>query len=118
MRDMNGIDTRAAGVPVGRREFVQGAVAGAALTGAPAALRAAADAGRADKAAVLAQIPRMHANNVKRLQEWIALPSIAAEDRNYPQGAEYMQRLALAAGFTDVKIVPTSGKPGVFGRID
>jgi len=29
-----------------------------------------------------------------------------------------MAQLARAAGFTDVKIVPTSGKPGVFGRID
>jgi hypothetical protein len=35
---------------------------------------------------VLAQIPKMHADNVKRLQDWIALPSIAAENRNYPGG--------------------------------
>jgi hypothetical protein len=32
----------------------------------------------AEKAAVLAQVPKMHAENLKRLQEWIALPSIAA----------------------------------------
>jgi len=99
---------------LGRREFVQGAVCGAAL----AAVSPAAWAASADKAAVLAQIPLMHAANVKRLQEWIALPSIAAEDLNYPQGAEYMARLAEAAGFTGVKLIPTSGKPGVFGRID
>jgi acetylornithine deacetylase/succinyl-diaminopimelate desuccinylase-like protein len=71
-----------------------------------------------DKAAVLAQVPKMHAENLKRLQDWIALPSIAAENRNYPQGAEYTAKLAEQAGFTDVKIIPTSGKPGVFGRID
>jgi acetylornithine deacetylase/succinyl-diaminopimelate desuccinylase-like protein len=98
-----------------RRGFVRGAAAGVALGAAPVWVRAAADA---DKAAVLAQIPGMHAANVRRLQEWIALPSIAAENRNYPQGPEYMAKLARDAGFTGVEIIPTSGKPGVFGRID
>lgn len=99
-----------------RRDFVQGAVSGAVLVAAPAL--AAAAAKNSDKAAVLAQVPKMHDQNLQRLQEWIALPSIAAENRNYPQGAEYMAKLAEQAGFTDVKIIPTSGKPGVFGRID
>jgi acetylornithine deacetylase/succinyl-diaminopimelate desuccinylase-like protein len=99
-----------------RRGFVQGAVSGAVLVAAPAL--AAAAAKNSDKAAVLAQVPKMHAENLKRLQDWIALPSIAAENRNYPQGAEYTAKLAEQAGFTDVKIIPTSGKPGVFGRID
>ena len=67
---------------------------------------------------MLAQVPKMHDENLQRLQEWIALPSIAAENRNYPQGAEYMAKLAESAGFTGVKLIPTSGKPGVFGRID
>src|ERR1700721_2113142 len=101
-----------------RREFVQGTVAGLARAAAPAAVLAAASAKDADKAAVLAQIPKMHAENVTRLQEWIALPSIAAENRNYPQGPEYMAKLARDAGFTGVKLIPTSGKPGVFGKID
>src|SRR5271156_4698655 len=98
-----------------RREFVQGAVAGVALAVAPGAALAADEA---DKQAVLQQITKMHAENVKRLQEWIALPSIAAENRNFPQGAEHMAKLARDAGFTDVKLVPTEGKPGVFGKID
>jgi hypothetical protein len=101
---------------ISRRGFVQGAVSGAVLVAAPAL--AAAAASTADKAAVLAQVPKMHDQNLQRLQEWIALPSIAAENRNYPQGAEYMAKLAEQAGFTGVKIIPTSGKPGVFGRID
>jgi acetylornithine deacetylase/succinyl-diaminopimelate desuccinylase-like protein len=101
-----------------RREFVQRAAAGTALAAAPAMVLAAADGHEADKAAVLAQIPRMHAQNIKRLQEWIALPSIAAENRNYPQGPEHMAALAREAGFTGVKVIPTSGKPGVFGKID
>jgi acetylornithine deacetylase/succinyl-diaminopimelate desuccinylase-like protein len=101
-----------------RREFVQGAVSGMALAVAPALVSAASAGEDANKAAVLAQIPGMHAANVKRLQDWIALPSIAAEDRNYPQGPEYMARLAGDAGFTGLKLIPTSGKPGVFGKID
>lgn len=99
-----------------RRELMQGAAAAAALSAMPnMALSAEASA---DKAAVLAAIPKMHAANIRRLQDWIALPSIAAEDLNYPKGAEYMAKLAKDAGFEGVKIVPTSGKPGVFGRID
>ena len=107
---------------LGRREFVKASAAAAAVAALPgAAFAAAPDKGAdtsADKSAVLAEIPKMHAANIRRLQEWIALPSIAAENRNYPQGPEHMAQLARAAGFTDVKIMPTSGKAGVFGRID
>jgi acetylornithine deacetylase/succinyl-diaminopimelate desuccinylase-like protein len=101
-----------------RREFVAASVSTAALGALPGMALAAAPEASPDKAAVLAQIPKMHAANIKRLQAWIALPSIAAENRNYPQGPDYMAQLARAAGFTDVKLVPSSGKPGVFGRID
>jgi acetylornithine deacetylase/succinyl-diaminopimelate desuccinylase-like protein len=101
-----------------RRDFVQSAVSGAALAAVPMAVFAAASPNDADKAAVLEQIPKMHAVNIKRLQEWIALPSIAAENRNYPQGPEHMAKLAQDAGFTGVKLIPTSGKPGVYGKID
>ena len=100
-----------------RREFVQGTVSSLALAAVPAAVLAASGKD-ADKAAVLAQIPTMHAENLKRLQDWIALPSIAAENRNFPQGPDYMAKLARDAGFTGVKIIPTSGKPGVFGKLD
>ncbi|HKD54678.1 MAG TPA: M20/M25/M40 family metallo-hydrolase [Steroidobacteraceae bacterium] len=101
---------------VSRRDFVRSSLSVAALAALPASVLAAQ--AEDDKAVVLAQIPDMHAENLKRLQDWIALPSIAAENRNYPQGPEHMAELARAAGFTDVKIMPTSGKPGVFGRID
>ena len=83
-----------------RRGFVQGTVAGAALAVAPGAF-AAGSGQNSDRDAVLAQVPKMHAENVKRLQDWIALPSIAAENRNYPQGAEYMAKLAEQAGSGD-----------------
>src|SRR5580658_6548644 len=101
-----------------RREFVAASMSTAALGALPAIALAAAPEAPPDKAAVLAQIPKMHAANIKRLQAWIALPSIAAENRNYPQGPQYMAQLARAAGFSDAKLVQSSGKPGVFGRID
>ena len=52
------------------------------------------------------------------LRDWIALPSIAAENRGYPQGAEHMAQLARDAGFQHVEVVPTRGKPGVFATLD
>lgn len=107
--------THAIETSLSRRDFLNASVSAAALTVLPGAARAAGCPG---KAVVLAQVPKMHGVNIKRLQDWIALPSIAAENRNYPQGPEYMAQLARDAGFTGVRIVPTSGKPGVFGRID
>jgi acetylornithine deacetylase/succinyl-diaminopimelate desuccinylase-like protein len=52
------------------------------------------------------------------LQDWIAIPSIAAENRNYPQGADYMAKLARDAGFSRVEVIQTKGKPGVFATLD
>ena len=78
---------------------------------------AAADSA-ADRAAIQAEIGKRHDESVKRLQEWIALPSIAAEDRNYPQGAEYMAKLARDAGFQQATVIKTDGKPGVFATLD
>jgi len=71
-----------------------------------------------DFADVRAQVVKQHDQSVKRLQEWIALPSIAAENLNYPAGAEHMAQLARDAGFQHVAIIPTKGKPGVFATLD
>ncbi len=101
--------------PTTRREFVQASLAAAAIAALPTSF---AFADNSDMQSVLAAIPGQHAQNVKRLQDWIALPSIAAENRNYPQGPEYMAQLAREAGFTNVEIIPTTGKPGVFGLLD
>ncbi len=100
-----------------RREFIQTAGAGMLLVALPGAADAFAGGG-AGKAAVLAQVPKMHEENLKRLQAWIALPSIAAENRNFPEGPEYMAQLARDAGFSGVKLIPTAGKSGVFGYLD
>jgi len=72
----------------------------------------------ADRAAIAAEVSKRHGESIKRLQDWIALPSIAAEDRNFPQGAEYMAKLARDAGFQQVTVLTTDGKPGVFATLD
>ncbi|HSE54040.1 MAG TPA: M20/M25/M40 family metallo-hydrolase, partial [Gemmatimonadales bacterium] len=99
-----------------RRTFIQGAATGAAAIAVGG--RAAFAFQAQDQAAVVAQIARQHDATVKMLQDWIALPSIAAEDKGYPEGPEYMARLAREAGFERVELVPTAGKPGVFATID
>lgn len=75
-------------------------------------------ASEADLAAIRAQVVRQHDASVQRLQDWIALPSIAAENLNSREGAEYMAKLAREAGFQAVEIIETGGKPGVFARLD
>ena len=64
------------------------------------------------------EIAKRHDEAVKRLQDWIALPSIAAENRNYPAGAETMAKLARDAGFQQASVINTDGKPGVFAMLD
>jgi acetylornithine deacetylase/succinyl-diaminopimelate desuccinylase-like protein len=71
-----------------------------------------------DLADIRREITRRHDEAVKRLQDWIALPSIAAENRNYPAGAEKMAQLARDAGFQQATIINTDGKPGVFATLD
>ena len=64
------------------------------------------------------EIAKRHGEAVKRLQDWIGQVSIAAEDRGYPEGAEYMAKLAHDAGFQQVTVLNTDGKPGVFATLD
>ena len=52
-----------------------------------------------DRAAIKVEITKRHDEAVKRLQVWIRQVSIAAENRGYPDGAEYMAKLARDAGF-------------------
>ena len=104
------------GSGISRRDFVQTAAMGA--TAVALGNRSGALFPIDDRDAVLAQITAQHDATVKMLQDWIALPSIAAENRNYPQGPEYMAKLARDAGFDHVEVVPTAGKSGVFATLD
>ena len=71
-----------------------------------------------EHADIKAEIAKRHDEAVKRLQDWIAQVSIAAENRGYPEGAEYMAKLARDAGFQQATVIKTDGKPGVFATLD
>src|SRR5437879_12692960 len=71
-----------------------------------------------DHADIKAEIAKRHDEALKRLQDWIGQVSIAAEDRGYPEGADYMAQLARDAGFQQATVINTDGKPGVFATLD
>src|SRR5256714_10969995 len=71
-----------------------------------------------DLVSVKAEITKRHDEAVKRLQDWIGQVSIAAENRGYPEGAEFMAKLARDAGFQQATMSNTDGKPGVFATLD
>jgi len=79
---------------------------------------AAAPLAAADLNAIRREVAARHDEALERLREWIALPSIAAEDLNFPAGAEHMAKLARDAGFQKVEVLETDGKPGVFATLD
>jgi acetylornithine deacetylase/succinyl-diaminopimelate desuccinylase-like protein len=98
------------------------AAAGAALA-MPRLLRAAADKAAntgygGDLATVRAAIEKQRPEAIRRLQNWIALPSIAAENRNMKEGCQMMIDLLKDAGFQTAKLMPTDGQPGVFATLD
>ena len=97
-----------------RRSILNAGIIGAGALAAPSIAFAASG----DAAKLMKAIEAGHDAAVKRLQEWIALPSIAAENRDMQKGADHMAALAREAGFQHVEIVPTSGHPGVFATLD
>ncbi len=91
------------------------------ITTAVAAFAIFAGAGHSyadDLSDIRREVTKRHDEAVKRLQEWIAVPSIAAENRNYPAGAETMAKLARDAGFQQTTVINTDGKPGIFATLD
>ncbi len=74
--------------------------------------------GADDFSEIKAEVTKGHDAAIKRLQDWIKLPSIAAENLNYPQGPELMAQMLKDAGFQQATIVSTEGKPGVFATLD
>ena len=90
----------------------------AALFAATALVVSSAAAQTPNRQQLEAAVESQHDANVKRLRDWIAYPTIAAEKVNVDKGADYMRQLLLDAGFQQAKIVPTSGVPGVFATLD
>lgn len=97
-----------------RRAVLAGAAlgAGALFTAGPALAQSG------DMAAIERAVKAGHDASVKRLQDWIRLPSIAAENRDMQKGADYMAGLARDAGFQKIQVLPTKGHPGVFATMD
>lgn len=90
-----------------------------ALGGAALALPGSAFAGKApDLAAIRAIIQQQHEANVRRLQEWIRVPGIAAENHNMPKACEFTEGLLRDAGFQKVTRIETRGHPGIFATLD
>ncbi len=71
-----------------------------------------------DLSSVLAEVEKRHDEAVKRLQDWIRQPSIAAENRGMSEGCELLIRMLKEAGFDSAVRVPTDGQPGVFAMLD
>ncbi len=98
-----------------RRTFLQGSLAGAATLALPTRSRAAASTGLGP---VLAQVEKHHDEAVRRLQEGIKQPSIAAENRGMSEGCELTIRMLREAGFDRAERVATDGQPGIFATLD
>lgn len=77
-----------------------------------------ARAAETDLAAFKAEIAKNHDRAVTRLQEWIRHPAIAAENRGFPEGADYLLALLKEVGFQQAVRIETDGKPGVFATLD
>ena len=97
-----------------RRTFIEGVVAGAAALAWPRPARSES----AGLGPVFAQIEKRHDEAVRRLQEWIRQPSIAAERKGMAEGCDLMIRLLRDAGFNRTIRIRTSGQPGVFATLD
>src|SRR5256714_9910318 len=94
-----------------RRSVLRGALAGAASLALPSVARG-------DLAPVYEQIARRHEESVRRIQQWIHQPTIAAENVGGEEGVQLMIELLRDAGFQRADRVGTDGKPGVFALLD
>jgi acetylornithine deacetylase/succinyl-diaminopimelate desuccinylase-like protein len=97
-----------------RRTFIQAAAASAATIALPRLSLAEQN----DLNPIWPQIEKHHDEAVKRLQEWIKQPSIAAENKGVNEGCELTMRFLREAGFGQATKVPTDGQPGIFATLD
>jgi acetylornithine deacetylase/succinyl-diaminopimelate desuccinylase-like protein len=65
-----------------------------------------------------AEIEKRHDEPLKRLQNWIRQPSIAAENRGMTEGCALMMEMLKEAGFSNISKIPTDGQPGVYATLD
>src|SRR5216117_940477 len=100
--------------PMNRRTFLKGAAAGAAILAGPSPAWSA----QSELDGIRREIEKRHDEAVRRLQEWIRQPSIAAENRGVSDGCDLTIRLLREAGFNHATRVPTDGQPGIFATLD
>lgn len=96
-----------------RRSVVAAAMAAGAAAMLPSAAHAAAD-----RAAVQAAAEADKAASVKRLQDWIRHPGIAAEKWRMDESCDFTMGMLRDAGFQMVEKLPTRGEPGIFATLD
>jgi acetylornithine deacetylase/succinyl-diaminopimelate desuccinylase-like protein len=97
-----------------RRDMMRLMAAGGLTAALPRWARAAA----VDLGPVSEAIEKQRPEAIKRLQNWSALPSIAAESRNMAEGCQMTIDLLKDAGFQSAVKMPTDGHPGVFATLD
>ncbi len=97
-----------------RREFLKATAASTLVLALPSAGYSA----EPDWEALGSEIKKGHNEAVRRLQQWIHQPSIAAENRGLSEGCEFTIQLLREAGFQEAKRVNTDGQPGVFATLD
>ncbi len=76
------------------------------------AVRSLANPGDPGREKVVAAIKADHDASIERLREWIKLPTIANMNINHREGAEYMKKLALDAGFQQAKVIDDRRRAG------
>src|SRR6266853_4661797 len=101
-----------ASAAVDRRTFLAGAAA--ALVPAGRAWAATPP----DLKPIQAEIEKRHDESVRRIQDWIKQPTIAAENKGTNEGCDLMMRLLREAGCNQVTKCPTDLHPGVFATLD
>ena len=93
-----------------RREFL----AGAAALLSPVARAATTP----DLKPIQGEIAKRHDESVRRIQDWMKQPTIAAENKGINEGCDLMMRLLRDAGCQQVTKCPTDLHPGVFATLD
>ncbi len=101
-----------------RRALLAGTAAVGASLLLPPAAHATAGKGNGDMAAIRAAAETGKDASVKRLQDWIRHPGIAAEKWRMDESCEFTMGLLKDAGFQMVAKVPTDGAPGIFATLD
>src|SRR5262244_179681 len=95
-----------------RRAFLAGAAASLVPTTGTATTQTP------DLKPVLAEIEKRHDESVRRIQDWIKQPTIAAENKGINEGRDLMTQLLREVGCNQVTTCPTDLHPGVFGTLD